>query len=67
MANPLGWDYMIGSSVENWNALRQGARPLGHLLDTGDITVDGDLLQSNRLYEATHVMLTVIRDLKVAD
>ena len=67
MANPIGWDYMIGSSVENWKELRQGARPLGHLLDTGDITVDGDLLQSNRLDEATHVMLTVIRDLKVAD
>lgn len=67
MANPLGWDYMIGASADNWNALRQGSRPLGHLLDTGDIMVDGDLLQANRLYESTHVMLTIIRDLKLVD
>ena len=67
MANPLGWDYTIGSSVENWNALRQGSRPLGRLLDTGDITVDGDLLQANRMYESTHVMLSTIRDLKITD
>ena len=67
MVNPLGWDYMIGGSVENWNALRQCSRPLGHLLDTGDIMVDGDLLQANRLYESTHVMLSIIRDLKIAD
>ncbi len=67
MVNPLGWDYMIGASVENWNSLRQGSRPLGHLLDTGDIMVDGDLLQANRLYESTHVMLSIVRDLEIAD
>jgi hypothetical protein len=67
MANPLGWDYMISASVETWNELRQGSRPLGHLLDTGDIMVDGDLLQANRLYESTHVTLTTIRDLKTVD
>jgi|TARA_B100001123_G_scaffold165044_1_gene190154 hypothetical protein len=67
MVNPLGWDYMIGGSVENWKALRQGSRPLGHLLDTGSLAVDGDLLQANRLYESTHVMLSIIRDLKIAD
>lgn len=64
MANPLGWDYMISAPLEIWQALRNGTRALGHLLDTGDISVDGDLLQANRLYESTHLTLSAIRDLR---
>ncbi|MGE0486455.1 MAG: hypothetical protein AB7Q81_20050 [Gammaproteobacteria bacterium] len=63
MANPLGWDYTVSAPLEHWQALRDGSRALGHLLDTGDIAVDGDLLQANRLYESTHLMLSAIRDL----
>ena len=63
MANPLGWDYSITATVATWKELRDGARPLGHLLDTGSISIDGNLLQANRLYECTHVMLTTLRDL----
>ena len=64
MANPLGWDYMISAPLEIWCALRDGSRALGHLLDTGDIMVDGDLLQANRLYESTHLMLSSVGDMK---
>lgn len=63
MANPLGWDYMISAPLATWQALRGGTRALGHLLDTGAIAVDGDLLQANRMYESTHLMLSAIRDL----
>ena len=63
MANPLGWDYSITATVTTWRELRDGTRPLGHLLDTGSISIDGNLLQANRLYECTHVMLTILRDL----
>jgi len=63
MANPLGWDYSITASVATWGELRDGTRPLGHLLDTGAISIDGNLLQANRLYECTQVMLTILRDL----
>ncbi len=64
MANPLGWDYMIAAPSETWSALRDGSRALGHLLDTGAIAIDGDLLQANRLYESTHLMLSAVRDLQ---
>jgi hypothetical protein len=40
---------MIGAPLEIWRALRDGSRALGHLLDAGDIMIDGDLLQANRL------------------
>ena len=63
MANPLGWDYRISASLEHWRALRNGTRAAGHLLDTGDISVDGNLLQANRLYESTHLIVSAIRDL----
>jgi hypothetical protein len=63
MANPLGWDYSITATLATWKELRDGTRPLGHLLDTGSISIDGNLLQANRLYECTHVMLTILRDL----
>jgi hypothetical protein len=49
---------------EMWRVLRDGSRALGHLLDTGDIMIDGDLLQANRLYEPTHLMLSTVRDMK---
>lgn len=64
MANPLGWDYTIAAPLEIWNALRDRKRALGHLLDTGAIAIDGNLLQANRLYESTHLMLSVVRDLQ---
>jgi len=64
MANPLGWDYMISAPLEIWRALRDGSRALGHLLDTGDIMVDGDLLQANRLYESTHLLLSTVGDMQ---
>ncbi len=63
MANPLGWDYSISSSLDNWQSLRDKSRALGHLLDTGDISVDGNLVQANRMYESTHLIVSAIRDL----
>lgn len=65
MANPLGWDYAISAPLETWQCLRDGQRALGHLLDRGEISVDGNLLEANRMYESTHLMLCIVRDLKL--
>lgn len=65
MANPLGWDYAITASLATWQHLRDGTRALGHLMDRGEIAVDGNLLQANRMYESTHLMLSAVRDLKL--
>jgi len=65
MANPLGWDYAISSTLEHWQSLRDQSRALGHLLDTGDISVDGNLVQANRMYESTHLIVSAIRDLSL--
>ena len=60
MANPLGWDDAITASLTTWQSLRDGTRALGHLMDRGEIAVDGDLLQANRMYESTHLMLSAV-------
>ncbi len=65
MANPLGWDYAITASLRTWQSLRDGSRALGHLMDRGEISVDGNLLQANRMYESTHLLLSAVRDLKL--
>jgi hypothetical protein len=65
LANPLGWDYSISASLATWQHLRDGSRALGHLLDRGEISVDGNLLEANRMYESTHLMLSLVRDLKL--
>jgi hypothetical protein len=63
MANPLGWDYMISAPLETWRRLGDGSEAQGHLLDSGAISIDGNLIQANRLYEATHQMLLAFRQL----
>ncbi len=63
MANPLGWDYSISATLETWNALRDNSKAGGFLLDSGKISVDGNLMQANRLYESTHIIVGTIRDL----
>ena len=63
MANPLGWDYAIQASLATWLRLGDGSQAQGHLLDSGAISVDGNLIQANRMYESTHLMLMAIREL----
>ncbi|MEM7469475.1 MAG: hypothetical protein AAF387_21700 [Pseudomonadota bacterium] len=65
MANPLGWDYSITATLETWQTLRGGSLAAGYLLDTGKISVDGNLMQANRMYESTHLIIGTIRDLNV--
>jgi hypothetical protein len=67
LANPLGWDYTIRAPLDTWHALRAGRRAAGHLLDTGEVRVDGNLLQANRMYESTHLIVGQVRDLAADD
>ena len=63
MANPLGWDYSISATVDTWQSLRDKSQAGGYLLDSGKISVDGNLMQANRLYESTHIIVSTIRDM----
>lgn len=62
--NPLGFDYMITASIENWKALRDKKKPVGELINYGGIVIDGNMIQANRMYESSYIILETIRDLK---
>lgn len=66
LANPLGWDYAISGDIEAWNALRDPGAPKNigaALLNGGRISVDGNMLQANRMFESTFILVNKIRDL----
>jgi hypothetical protein len=67
LANPLGWDYMIAGPMDAWNELRasgDGHKAGAALMNCGRISVDGNMLQANRMFASTHVIVDAIRDLK---
>ena len=66
LANPLGWDYAISGDIDAWSALRDPGAPKNigaALLNGGRISVDGNMLQANRMFESTFILVNKIRDL----
>ena len=67
LTNPLGWDYMIVGELDAWEALRAsgpGSNAGAALLNQGRIAVDGNMLEANRMFESTLLLLDAIRDLE---
>ena len=62
--NPLGFDYMIAGSLDAWKALRNKTKPVGELINYGHLVIDGNMIQANRMYESSYIILETIRDLK---
>jgi len=63
LANPLGWDYQIAGALDTWQQLRTrgaGPKPGAALLNCGRIRVDGNMLEANRMFESTHVIVEMI-------
>lgn len=65
MQNPLGFDYSISGSMESWKQLIERKRVFGDLINSGDVMVDGNLLEANRMGESTHILAELIRQIKV--
>lgn len=61
---PLGWDYMIAGTLEAWKDLRSRKKPVGELINYGGIVMDGNLIQANRMYESSYIIIETIRDIK---
>ncbi len=64
LPNPLGFDYMITGSIDAWKALRDKKKPVGELINYGHLVIDGNMIQANRMYESSYIILETIRDLK---
>ncbi|WP_336328580.1 SCP2 sterol-binding domain-containing protein [Halovenus sp. HT40] len=52
MSNPLGYDVILSGSVEAWQAVNDAEMPFWKAYSQGKITIDGNLLEANRMHEA---------------
>lgn len=61
---PLGWDFAISGPLEVWKDLIDGKRLVYDLIPTGMITVDGNMTEANRLYEAIWLIAETIPEVR---
>jgi len=52
MSNPLGYDVIISGSVDAWEDIRAAEMPVWDALRTGELTIEGNLLEANRMHDA---------------
>lgn len=52
MSNPLGYDVLISGSEDTWNAILGAEMPVWKGISTGQLTIEGNLLEANRMHEA---------------
>lgn len=63
MQNPLGWDFSISAPLGVWEDLIEGRKALGGLFGAY-IVVDGNMIQANRMYEATWLICETVPEVK---
>lgn len=57
MANALGYQVIVGGSVDAWQDVLEKRRVFFDTYSTGEITIEGNLIEANRMFEALLLML----------
>lgn len=52
MSDPLGYDVILSGSREAWKRVLNAENTFWEPYSTGEITIDGNLLEANRMHEA---------------
>lgn len=52
MSNPLGYDIKLSGSEAAWTAVNDAQIPFWEAYSTGEIAIEGNLLEANRMHEA---------------
>lgn len=52
ISNPLGYDIILSGSKDVWQAVNDAEIPFWNAYSTGQITIDGNLLEANRMHDA---------------
>ncbi|OAP24220.1 hypothetical protein A4R44_04993 [Amycolatopsis sp. M39] len=61
MSNAFGYRVVIAGQEDAWRDLMGGTKSWA-LLTTGRITIDGDLLEANRIHEAICLLVESLAD-----
>jgi len=56
LSNPLGYDILVSGSLETWKSIASGRRLLWQCVLGGEILIDGNMLEANRMTEAVCVL-----------
>ena len=54
--NPLGYDIIIRGSVDGWESVKERRSNFWQALGGGDLEIDGNGLETNRMIEAICIM-----------
>lgn len=67
MSNPLGYDIVISGPTDAWQEVNDAEIPFWNAYSKGRITIDGNLLQANRMHEAIVRMAELMGENKIAE
>lgn len=67
MSNPLGYDVILSGTADAWQAVHDGEMVFWKAYSTGEITIDGNLIEANRVHEALVRMAEVMGESLVVE
>jgi hypothetical protein len=57
MTNALGYEVIVSGPVDAWKDVLEKRRVFWNTYSTGEITIEGNLIEANRMHEALMLML----------
>lgn len=67
MSNALGYDILVSGSKEAWEPIVAGEDTFWKSYSNGEILIDGDLLEANRMHEAIVRMTELMAETRQAE
>ena len=64
MTNPLGYDIIVSGSAEAWRGVIDTQMAFGEATGTDAITIDGNMLECNRMFEAICIIGDILPEVK---
>jgi hypothetical protein len=64
MKNALGYDIIVSGPVDVWKTVHESKKTFWEPLDFGHITIDGNMLECNRMHEAICLIGDIIPEVQ---
>jgi len=62
LSNALGYDFTVSGELDAWKELKDGKTKFWGPLSQGRITIEGNLLEANRMHEAICIMADTLQE-----
>lgn len=54
--SPMGYDFVVRGEEDVWNSIRHNNRRFWDCLNSGDVLIDGNLVEAHRFHESILIM-----------